>query len=166
MNKNELTQVQLKELLDYEPTTGEFRWKPRPGSSSNRKAGDVAGCNMKDGYRMIRIFKNGYLAHRLAYLYMTGSFPAELLDHINGVRSDNRWSNLRDVSTRENFQNKKCHRGGNLPGASYCPYLNKNKPWLAQIQINKKKKSLGLYPTEQLAHEAYIKACAEIEQND
>ena len=85
------------------------------------------------------------------------------VDHINGDKLDNQKSNLRIVTHRENMQNMKCHRDGKLVGTCrdrsrrYTP-----NPWRASIHINGKRVSLGYFPTEQLAHEAYMKAFKEI----
>jgi hypothetical protein len=100
MSKNKLTQEKLREVLNYEPTTGIFKWK----ISSNRliKTGDIAGCvNNKSGYWQIKINRKIYPAHRLAIFYMTGKFPANLVIHINGKRDDNRFINLKEVLLRK-----------------------------------------------------------------
>ena len=85
------------------------------------------------------------------------------VDHINGDKLDNQKSNLRIVTHRENMHNMKSHRGGRLVGATICRarrYIP--TPWKASIYIDGKKKHLGTFPTEQLAHEAYMKAFKEI----
>ena len=100
-----LTQNELKELLDYNPETGEFIWKV--DRSHKVKAGDIAGCSsVIRGYKRICIDYRNYAQHRLAFLYMTGKWPDKLVDHINGNRSDNRWCNLRQANDVENACNK------------------------------------------------------------
>ena len=100
-----LTQKELKELLDYNPETGEFMWKV--DRSDKVKAGDIAGgSNLSNGYKRICINYHTYAQHRLAFLYMTGKFPNKLVDHINGKRSDNRWCNLRQADDAQNACNK------------------------------------------------------------
>lgn len=98
-----LTQARLKELLRYIPDTGDFVWIKR---TSNRiHIGDIAGgISSADGYVHIGIDGIVYRAHRLAYLYMMDEFPI-CTDHINGIRHDNRWSNLRHVDHSENCKN-------------------------------------------------------------
>lgn len=147
-----ITQKELKELLEYDENTGIFTWNL---ANSNRiKIGDMAGVYRFDGYLTIRINGKPYLAHRLAWLYIYGEWPKNQIDHINGIRDDNRITNLRNVTNRENHQNKKEHRGGKLVGASFHKTANK---WESQIQINGKRKFLGYYNTELEAHEAYLK---------
>lgn len=115
-----ITPARLRELLDYDPETGEFRWRERPLSDfkdqrttnwwNSKNAGNVAGYITKDeGYRVIGIDAVYYKAHRLAWLGMTGELPDEV-DHINGDRADNRWSNLRRASRAENRQNLKVYK--------------------------------------------------------
>ncbi|MCK9994454.1 MAG: hypothetical protein Dbin4_02974, partial [Alphaproteobacteria bacterium] len=103
MKMAELTQSRLKELLHYDPDTGVFT--RRVQTSSNARVGDVAGCLHPEGYRHIQIDGKRYAAHRLAWLYMTGEWPTNQLDHLNGVRDDNRWGNLREATHGQNQQN-------------------------------------------------------------
>jgi len=109
-----LTQSELKELLHYDPETGVFTWLVRNGSGV--EAGDVAGTLTLRGYWSIRYRRRSYRAHRLAFLYMTGSFPTLDVDHINGARGDNRWCNLREVTSRQNARNRvnSCAKSGHL----------------------------------------------------
>jgi hypothetical protein len=75
-------------------------------TSSNARAGDVAGgANNGDRYRRIRVDNQLYQAHRLAWLYMTGEWPSNGIDHINGHRADNRWANLREATQSQNMAN-------------------------------------------------------------
>ena len=147
-----LTQEEVKELLDYNPDTGVFTWKVSRGG---QEAGSVAGRINLKGYRIIGISGKDYRAHRLAYLYMTGNWPKQQIDHKNGNRSDNRIDNLRDVSCRDNQNNCHTHRSGRLVGATW---HKSNKKWQAQIVINGKHIGLGYFHTEQEAHEAYLTA--------
>ena len=97
-----VTQERLKELLHYCPDTGAFTWiKARRGVSLWRDA----GCTMTEGYRSISVDSKPYGSHRLAFLYMTGKFPEDQIDHVNQVRDDNRWKNLRPVTHQENHRN-------------------------------------------------------------
>ena len=98
----------LKELLEYDPETGVFIWKTRRGGL---KAGSVAGTKHANGYVRIKCDGKSYMAHRLAWLYVHGQFPEKQIDHINGLREDNRLSNLRCVSRSENQRNRRlCKR--------------------------------------------------------
>lgn len=97
-----LTHARLKELLSYDPETGVFVWL---APTSNRvKKGQQAGSN-SHGYLTIRLDRELYRAHRLAWLYMTGDWPTQMIDHQNSVRADNRFANLREASVQENNRN-------------------------------------------------------------
>jgi hypothetical protein len=148
-----ITQEEVKELLDYNPDTGVFTWKVRRGGSVS--VGDIAGTLHHTSYLLIGIKGKIYSAHRLAWLYMTGNWPKQDIDHINGNRVDNRFDNLRDVSSRENSSNTYKHRNGKLVG---CSYHRCHKKWMAQIVINGENIGLGFFPTEQEAHQAYLTA--------
>lgn len=143
-----LTQERLKEVLYYEPTTGEFSHKIyRVGSTS------TPGYIKKDGYRYIMIDRRKYIAQRLAWLYVYGEWPRNQIDHINGIKTDNRICNLRDVSCRENQNNQRCHRNGKLPGGDFHPSVGK---WRARIRIGSNRKMIGYFNTEIEAYEAYV----------
>jgi hypothetical protein len=123
-----LTAERLRQVLEYNQETGEFRWKPRnletygafsaPGrlraatiarlvkAFNTRYAGQRAGCLHKaSGYWLIRVDDRLYRAHRLAHLYMTGEWPPETIDHKYGARADNRWNRLRPASQAEQVRN-------------------------------------------------------------
>ena len=100
----QINQEQLKELLHYDPETGVFKWKNTLGSRA--KAGDVAGTLNGNGYIYIKIRQKLYRAHRLVWLYTHGKFPENHIDHINGLRDDNRIINLRAVTQTENNRNQ------------------------------------------------------------
>lgn len=91
----DITQSQLKELFHYSPGTGQFYRKTSTNSCA--RIGDKAG-SVRSGYIVIGICGKSYLAHRLAFLYMQGEMPPEQVDHINHIRDDNRWLNLREAS--------------------------------------------------------------------
>lgn len=101
-----LTQERLKEIIKYSPETGEFVYLAHRKGGSGIKAGDVAGDLCMYGYRRIGIDGKRYRACRLAWLYMTGEWPEKHVDHKNGIRSDDRWENLRSASVRENAFNR------------------------------------------------------------
>ena len=137
-----MTQEKLKELLDYNEKTGEFRWKVNRGIKI--KIGDIAGTLKKEGYVAININYKLYYAHRLAWLYVYGKFPEQETDHINQNRSDNRVKNLRAVTCAENGKNQLL-RKNNVSGISGV-YWNKGiKRWIAQIWVGNKTKSLGSF---------------------
>lgn len=148
----EITRAEALELLAYDSDTGTFRWRADRGRGV--KAGDVAGTDHNRGYRRIHIKDRPYLAHRLAFLLMTGAMPAGDVDHINGVRDDNRWSNLRDVSNGVNAQNQRKARSDSETGLlGVSPYRGQFR---AQIRVNGKVRNLGLFDSPEVAHKVYL----------
>lgn len=146
-----ITQKELLEYLTYDQNTGEF-FALR--ASINRPAGRRLGTLHSTGYDVIRIGEKLYKAHRLAWLYMTGSFPKHKIDHINRVKNDNRWCNLRDVTHSQNCENnpiKKSNRTG-FVGVGYSKNMKK---WRARIMYGYKEKHLGYFDTPEDAHNAY-----------
>ena len=99
-----LTQKRLKELFSYEPTTGLFT-RIVGRNSSNAKAGSVAGCLASNGYIRICVDGKKYQAHRLAYLYMVGAWPVNMIDHRDNCKHNNIWTNLRPATRPENRLN-------------------------------------------------------------
>ena len=151
-----LTQEELKRLLDYCPETGEFTWKVRRALWI--PIGTIAGYKSKAGYVQIRIYQTTYYAHRLAFLYMTGSLPDAFVDHINGDTSDSRWSNLRLVNSQENTQNAAISKN-NSSGVLGVTWDKRKMKWLARIMVNRKEHFLG-YFTE-LTEAAFARKQAE-----
>jgi hypothetical protein len=138
----ELTQTELKEILHYNPETGEFNWiESKQGRKLNGFVGTIDKTN---GYLRIKTNNKRYYAHRLAFLWMTGSFPIKQTDHRNHNRLDNRWINLRTVSRQENQRNRSLNSNNKsgFVGVSWHKHANK---WVAQIRINGKLKYLGLF---------------------
>jgi len=128
-----ITQKELKELLHYAPDTGLFT---RRITRHNHAAGSVVGFDHQ-GYRRTRIDKKNYMLHRLAFLYMEGDLPPAV-DHINRVRDDNRWCNLRRSNWQHNATNKGMHsnnRSG-LPGVHWCASKQR---WIVQKMVNGKR---------------------------
>ena len=144
----------LIQALSYDPDTGDFHWKisPKPGI----KAGDLAGSINTDGYRQIGFKKKNYLAHRVAFVFMTGSWPVNQGDHENGVRDDNRWSNLRDVTSPVNTQNQRKARKSSKTGT--LGVSKQGEKYRADISISGKSVYLGLFPSEEQASQAYVNA--------
>ena len=100
-----LTQTKLRELLHYDPETGVWTWL-NPLPRSKVKSGDIAGRIMDNGRRQIRIASGFYYSSRLAWLYMTGEWPLDQVDHENRNKSDDRWDNLREATQSQNSFNR------------------------------------------------------------
>lgn len=145
-----MTKEELHKEIFYNSDTGIFTWlKP----AQKRIVGKVAGCITPGGYVTICINRKLYRAHRLAWLYVHGELPA-LIDHINGIPSDNRISNLRPATHSQNSKNKKVSKRSKtgLKGV----YLEKRTGrWEAQICSNGENIYLGTFKSPQEAHEAY-----------
>jgi hypothetical protein len=148
----EITQAELKELLHYDPETGIFR--RRTSTSNSVKPWDVAGYADGHGYLKCSIKHKLYFMHRLAWLYMTGKWPQNLIDHKNGNGSDNSWLNLREATHQQNTRNrrKKTNTGANFKGVYFD---KKQNDWRAYIGLNYKIMHLGRFKTADEAHEAY-----------
>ena len=145
-----ITQSKLKEVLHYNKDTGIFTWvKSGRGIPKSKQA----GTTHPSGYIIIRINRKDYLAHRLTWLYINGEWPQNNIDHLNGIKDDNRIENLRNCTQLQNMQNLEIHRSGKLVGASFFKHANR---WASQIQIKGKRIHIGYYKTEFEAHEAYI----------
>jgi hypothetical protein len=156
-----LTASRLRELFHYDPITGLFT---RRVAVRNGPAGVVAGWLNSCGYIQITVDQKKHRAHRLALLYVNGEWPDGEVDHINGERADNRLSNLRDVSGAVNRQNRHHARPQSHSGLlGVWPAKNAKNPFQSRIRMNGKQKYLGVFPTAQLAHEAYIAARKEID---
>lgn len=153
MDRKPLTQADLKEFVSYNPKTGIFRWVKPPNLRT--KIGAIAG-RKSSGYIYITIDKTQYPAHRLAWLYVHGTFPEKGLDHIKGIRSDNRICKLRPATHQQNSLNKgkKINNTSGYKGVSWDKTANK---WRAQAMINKKSYYLGAFKTPKLASNAYQK---------
>lgn len=156
-----LTQERLKELLNYDQETGVFTWQV--SNHNSIKAGSIAGT-ISHGYIRIKILNSSYRAHRLAWLYMTGSWPIDQIDHIDGNKQNNSFINIRQASHSQNQRNKPIQKNNNsgYKGVTWHKRLQK---WQAQLRHNKKTYYIGVFKDLELAAEAY-KNLAVIMQNE
>lgn len=143
-----ITAELVRSILDYNPLTGVFTWK------NGTLAGGISNC----GYLRIGIKRSKYLAHRLAWLMMTGKWPLDQLDHINGVRIDNRWANLRAATNAQNTINSDY---ANRTGLRGIYHHKKHGGWAAAIKANGHRVHLGYFKTPEEAHAAYCEAARE-----
>lgn len=107
-----LTQKRLKEMVYYDPDLG---WFMRLIDGKKGRAGDIAGTLTVNGYVELSVLGIRYLAHRLAYFYMTGKWPDEI-DHMFHDTTDNRFTYIRQISSQGNKQNRKQHQRNNKLG--------------------------------------------------
>lgn len=139
----------VKQYISYDESTGVFhRIKPCFGV----KVGNVAGYLTNRGYIMIKFNGKNYLAHRLAWYFKFGYMPEKSIDHINGIKTDNRICNLREVTHSENMQNRKIHREGRHPGWSF---HKQTGTYHAKVIVRGVKVSLGYHKTKEDAIERY-----------
>ena len=141
MLKQTLTQERLKEVLHYNPDTGIFIWI---AGISNIFKGTIAGRMWSNGYIGIRIDRKEYAASRLAFLFMTGEFPKHEVDHINHIKDDNRWCNMRDVTATQNQRNRPLSKN-NTSGVTGVFWYKRTGIWVAAIKINRKAMHLGSF---------------------
>lgn len=154
-----LTQDELRRMFHYDPVSGIFTYLIDIPHNP-RRCGDIAGGS-SGLHGHIMIDHRGYLQHRLAWFYMTGEWPQEEIDHIDGNGHNNAWSNLRKATRQQNRANsrKSTRNTSGLKGV----YFNKRmKKWHTQIKINGKKRHLGVFVNKQKAHEAYVVAHREL----
>lgn len=166
-----LTVIELRTLLAYAPATGDFTWLSRDRAWfkterawkiwNARFAGKPAGGdNGVLGYRKITVMAEQYWGHRLAWLYMTGVWPAEEVDHIDRDGLNNRWGNLRAATKSQQQQNSVRHNPSGYKGAILTP--RRKKPWAAAITIDGAAIHLGKFKTASEAGDAYAVKAREL----
>lgn len=152
-----LAREQLMADWHYAPETGVFTRIRAAGRHGCHKVGTVARSATSHGYTVIRVGGVLHGAHRLAWLYVFGEWP-QIVDHINGDRSDNRIANLRNVTQAENMQNIKRAPANSKSGLLGAHRFGRSKRWTARIRINGVSTKLGLFDTAEDAHAAYMAA--------
>lgn len=158
-NEEGLTRDRVRELLNYDPKTGKFTWRVR---TSNRiKVGDVAGVKGLNGYIFLSIDNHKLLAHRVVWYYVHGKWPPECIDHINGVRDDNRLENLRLATVSQNATNGVL-RATNTSGYRGVSWSKAKQKWVASITKERKQMKLGYFKTKEDAHFAYLEAARQM----
>ena len=155
--KNELISYEeANRILQYDSRTGIFIW--RIDRNKIIPSGKVAGHRNKEGY--ITIFMHGaaYKAHRLAWLLTHGVWPNNQIDHVNGIRDDNRIENLRDVTNQQNQHYSTKVPKHSTSGVRGVSWHKTKKKWCAHIILSGKFIHLGTFDTKESAHESYISA--------
>jgi len=152
MNNARLPSIErVKELLNYDPLSGVFTWKVHRGGSAI--IGSIAGRINTSGHRQIKIDMTQYVAHRLAWLLITGSEPKHEIDHINGYRDDNRFVNLREATDAQNAQNRAMQRNNKSGVKGVCWYPSRSL-WQAYISAFGKRKTIGYFKSLEEAERA------------
>lgn len=162
----------LKRLFLYDLDRGRLVWRERPlwmfketagrrrtavhAAWNTKFAGRDAGSVFPQGYIFVRIFRRNFAVHRLIWKMMYGIDPV-CIDHINRVRADNRFCNLRNVALSENAINKSI-RSDNTSGVAGVFWHPRFQRWVARIKLRKKAYSLGRFRTKDAAIAARLAA--------
>lgn len=152
------TAAEVRNILSYDPDTGDWTRTVTAGRHGCWKAGTKAGTIAGNGYAQLSIGGKRYWSHRVAWLYMTGEWPPDFIDHIDGNPLNNRWANLRKATAAQNLANSKLrctntsgHRGIRL----------RDGKWQARITIDNRELSLGLFAEKEDAIAAYRDAATK-----
>jgi len=163
-SKTDITADYVRSILDYDPATGIFRWKHRTdirACDNARMIGKIAGSLDKKGYRRIIINRRNYAAHRLAWLYTTGEWPIDEVDHKNLNKDDNRFKEIREATSSDNGCNRqtRADSGTQLRGI----YLDKRYGgYVVKIQRHGKRIYLGTVSTAKEAIAVYATAAEKL----
>ncbi|HEX8348749.1 MAG TPA: HNH endonuclease [Hymenobacter sp.] len=153
-----LTLERLKQLVAYDPTTGLFtRLEGTTPQATARHAGKQAGLTKPKRYVQLSVDGKTYLGHRLAWFYMTGEWPAVNIDHEDGNRTNNVWSNLRLATGSINQINTKMHRH-NTSGYRGVSWAAGNNKWTASIYQANRRINLGYFDSKEAAYERRLLA--------
>lgn len=152
---NKLTHERACEMLNYDKDTGIFTWRVyRRGV----QRGKPVGSYTTKGYILITIDGCTYRAHRIAWLIVNGSWPQDQIDHINGIRDDNRISNLREAKNPCNQENQRKARSDNKIGLLGVIWNKQCNKFQAHIVVKGKQRHLGYFLDANDAHSAYVSA--------
>lgn len=153
MSKKTLTHERLRELLHYNSATGDFTRLLSVTNARGGRVGDRPRAIDAHGYHQLSVDGKLYKAHRLAWFYMTGAWPTNDIDHINGIRTDNRFSNLREATRQENLRNTSL-RSDNSSGVKGVSWDKHRSRWRSYIIVNGKQKALGYFHSKGEAAQA------------
>ena len=153
-----LTQEYVRSILNYNPETGIVQRKVYRGP--NAKKGDIIKTIDSWGYIIICIDKSRYRLHRIIWLYMTGKWPKDQIDHINRIKADNKWCNLREATPSQNKINA-IPRSNNTSGHQGITWRKNTRKWRARICVNYKRIHLGYFNNKKEAIIAYETAAKQ-----
>lgn len=148
-----ITQELLHKMFFYDPNSGSLLFKPY---LANKRKKQVAGYPHSRGYLCVSIEGKKHLLHRLVWMFHYGSFPSKQIDHVNGIKTDNRIENLREANNSENQQNQKKPPSSNTSGFLGVTKYKKRNNWVAGIKINGKRINLGYFDSPEEAHAVYL----------
>ncbi len=151
-----ISHKRLLQLLHYNPLTGDITWRV---AMRGHKIGDNAKSLMKIGYYRVRIESRTYLAHRLAWFYVTGKWPKEEVDHIDGDRANIVFANLREATKSQNMSNRPFQTNNTSGFKGVWKHRNR---WVAEIKVNGVKHRLGSFTTIEEAAHTYNLAAKEL----
>ena len=156
-----MRQEELKRILDYDAGTGDLTWKVNVKGLKGKKAGGPRECRRGGTYWRVTVSGKRYGAHRLIWFMVTGAWPTAQIDHRDGNGLNNAWANLRLATNSQNKANTGRYKNSTtgLKGVSVERTTGK---FLAQIQKDGQKVYLGLFPSPQQAHEAYLQAAKRL----
>ena len=172
------SQHYLRECFDYDPETGDLRWKVRPAShfrnsregmggqaNANKRAGQLAGTITSYGsgggnlfYRQVKVGGRFYRAHRIIWAWMTGDDPGDQVDHHNRDGLDNAWLNLRPATSSQNGANRLAQRNNRLGIKGVRAYKGGGNIFIARIKFRGQEVHLGTFPSALQAQRAYDQA--------
>ena len=154
--RNDLTAEFLRSILRYVPETGEWFWV----ETKHKKHVNEPICSSTKTCPQIRINGRNYLSSRLAFLYMTGRWPEQLIDHIDVNPLNNRWANLREADKRANAMNTRPPKN-NTSGHKGVSWSKNKRKWEAYIKVDQKRLNLGRYKDKEDAIRAYRNAATK-----
>lgn len=155
-----LSHARLRAAVTYDPNSGRFfRDYPPSRRRPYAKTREV-GFSTDKGYRHILVDGRRYIAHRLAWFWMTGNWPPDQVDHIDGNKANNAWVNLRQATNSQNQANTKTRRN-NRAGLKGAHYLKASGKWTSRVKVNGSRYFLGLFDTPEQAHAAYAVAAGK-----
>jgi hypothetical protein len=163
MSKDLIDQERLKILMHYDPESGDLRWLNNELVYPPVR-GKLIGCVSACGYLVVMINKRQYKAHRLAWLYVHGDHPLDMIDHINGDRKDNRIVNLRSVNNTVNQQNQRKPMSSNKSGFMGVCWHIRCRKWRVNLRHKGKTKHIGYFDDPQVGYQAYLSAKRELQE--
>lgn len=147
------TVERLRELLAYDPETGDITWRVKHGRVA---AGAIVRAKDEHGYIKVGIDGGSYGTHRVAWAIATGAWPEENIDHINGQTGDNRFANMRDVPHAINMENRRRPERGNKTNTLGVVFDAKRGKFRAKVTTEGKSVHAGRHETAEAAHAAYL----------